>query len=177
MGNGAIIPIRHDNISCNPVPCFEKNQWFEGPVQSHSIAPCWTSAPPNSQDHGLADPGDASLSGNRNREPSTLNPKPKPLNPTHRLMLPEPRNPIYTGNWALGALFPRANAPLAAKYLYMDPVQGLCPYSILRGSWDSETRVISKVTILIPPIEVPITLVAKSHDPLSRTYGFGNSAP
>ena len=105
MGNGAIIPIRHDNISCNPVPCFEKNQWFEGPVQSHSIAPCWTSAPPNSQDHGLADPGDASLSGNRNREPSTLNPKPKPLNPTHRLMLPEPRNPIYTGNWALGLFF------------------------------------------------------------------------
>ena len=38
---------------------------------------------------------------------------------------------------------------------------------LLKGSWDLVTRVISKVTILISPINVVITLLTKSHDPLS----------
>ena len=38
---------------------------------------------------------------------------------------------------------------------------------VFRGSWDLVTRVISKATILIAPIKVLITLLTKSHDPLS----------
>ena len=41
-------------------------------------------------------------------------------------------------------------------------------FGVFRGSWDLVTRVISKVTILISPIKVVITLLTKSHDPLSR---------
>ena len=40
--------------------------------------------------------------------------------------------------------------------------------SLLRGSWDLVTRVIGKVTILITPIRVLITLLTKSHDHPSR---------
>ena len=39
---------------------------------------------------------------------------------------------------------------------------------ILKGSWDLVTRVIIRVTILIAPIKVLITLLTKSHDPPSR---------
>ena len=42
---------------------------------------------------------------------------------------------------------------------------------ILKGSWDLVTRVIIRVTILITPIKVLITLLTKSHDPPSRTLG------
>ena len=40
--------------------------------------------------------------------------------------------------------------------------------SLLRGSWDLVTRVIIKVTTLITPLRVLITLLTKSHDPPSR---------
>ena len=39
---------------------------------------------------------------------------------------------------------------------------------LLKGSWDLVTRVIVRVTILITPIKVLITLLTKSHDPTSR---------
>ena len=39
---------------------------------------------------------------------------------------------------------------------------------LLKGSWDLVTRVIIRVTILITPIKVLITLLTKSHDPPSR---------
>ena len=39
--------------------------------------------------------------------------------------------------------------------------------SLLGGSWDLVTRVISKVTLLITSIRVLITLLTKSHDPPS----------
>ena len=38
---------------------------------------------------------------------------------------------------------------------------------LLRGSWDLVTRVIIKVTTLITPLRVLITLLTKSHDPPS----------
>ena len=38
---------------------------------------------------------------------------------------------------------------------------------LLKGSWDLVTGVIIKVTILITPIRVLITLLTKSHDPPS----------
>ena len=40
--------------------------------------------------------------------------------------------------------------------------------NVLKGSWDLVTRVITRVTILITPIQVLITLLTKSHDPPSR---------
>ena len=43
-----------------------------------------------------------------------------------------------------------------------------CGPSLLKGSWDLATRVIIRVTILITPIKVLITLLTKSHDPPSR---------
>ena len=54
-----------------------------------------------------------------------------------------------------------------------DPTTG-----ILKVSWDLVTRVIIRVTILITPIKVVITLLTKSHDPpsiqiLRRTGGPG----
>ena len=39
--------------------------------------------------------------------------------------------------------------------------------TILKGSWDLVTRVIIKVTILITPVKVLITILTKSHDPPS----------
>ena len=39
---------------------------------------------------------------------------------------------------------------------------------LLKGSWDLVTGVIIKVTILITPIRVLITLLTKSHDPTSK---------
>ena len=39
--------------------------------------------------------------------------------------------------------------------------------SLLKGSWDLVARAIIRVTILIAPIQVLITLLAKSHDPPS----------
>ena len=39
---------------------------------------------------------------------------------------------------------------------------------LLRGSWDLVTRVIIKVTTLITPLRVLITLLTKSHDPPSK---------
>ena len=39
--------------------------------------------------------------------------------------------------------------------------------ALLKGSWDLVTRVIIRVTILITPIKVLITLLTKSHDPPS----------
>ena len=42
---------------------------------------------------------------------------------------------------------------------------------LLKGSWDLVTRVIIRVTILITPIQVLITLLTKSHDPPSRISG------
>ena len=39
---------------------------------------------------------------------------------------------------------------------------------LLKGSWDLVTRVIIRVTILITPIKVLITLLTRSHDPPSR---------
>ena len=43
------------------------------------------------------------------------------------------------------------------------------PYKdyILKGSWDLVTRVIIRVTILITPSKILITLLTKSHDPPS----------
>ena len=41
---------------------------------------------------------------------------------------------------------------------------------LLKGSWDLVTRVIIRVTILITPIKVLITLLTKSHDPPSMVY-------
>ena len=38
---------------------------------------------------------------------------------------------------------------------------------LLKGSWDLVTGVIIRVTILITPIKVLITLLTKSHDPPS----------
>ena len=49
-------------------------------------------------------------------------------------------------------------------------VQGFV--DLLKGSWDLVTRVIIRVTILITPIKVVITLLPKSHDPPSRVEGF-----
>ena len=46
------------------------------------------------------------------------------------------------------------------------PNKTLCEASILKGSWDLVTRAIIRVTILIIPIRVLTTLLAKSHDPL-----------
>ena len=40
-------------------------------------------------------------------------------------------------------------------------------FSLLRGSWDLVTRVIIKVTILITPLRVLITVLTKSHEPPS----------
>ena len=40
--------------------------------------------------------------------------------------------------------------------------------SLLGGSWDLVNKVINKVTILITPVKALITLLTKSHDPLSR---------
>ena len=42
---------------------------------------------------------------------------------------------------------------------------------ILKGSWDLVSRVIIRVTILITPIKVLITLLTKSHDPPSSSSG------
>ena len=39
--------------------------------------------------------------------------------------------------------------------------------AVLKGSWDLVTRVIIRVTILITPITILITLLTKSHDPPS----------
>ena len=39
---------------------------------------------------------------------------------------------------------------------------------VLRGSWDLVTRVLIKVTVLITPLRVLITLLTKSHDPPSN---------
>ena len=39
----------------------------------------------------------------------------------------------------------------------------------LKGSWDLVTRVIIRVTVLITPIKVLITLLTKSHDPPSMS--------
>ena len=39
--------------------------------------------------------------------------------------------------------------------------------SLLGGSWDLVNKVINKVTILITPVKALITLLTKSHDPLS----------
>ena len=47
----------------------------------------------------------------------------------------------------------------------------------LRGSWDLVTRDIRKVTILLTPVKVLITLVTKSHDPPSRSADHGRSHP
>ena len=41
-------------------------------------------------------------------------------------------------------------------------------FRLLKRSWDLVTRVIVRVTILITPIKVLITLLTKSHDPPSR---------
>ena len=41
---------------------------------------------------------------------------------------------------------------------------------LLKGSWDLVIRVIIRVTILITSIKVLITLLTKSHDPLSKDY-------
>ena len=44
-----------------------------------------------------------------------------------------------------------------------------CPWGfVLRGSWDFVTRVIIKVTTLITPLRVLITLLTRSHDPPSK---------
>ena len=43
----------------------------------------------------------------------------------------------------------------------------LSPGPVLKGSWDLVTRVIIRVTILVTPIKVLITLLTKSHDPPS----------
>ena len=40
----------------------------------------------------------------------------------------------------------------------------------LRGSWDLVTGVIIKVTTLITPLRVLITLLTKSHDPPRRVH-------
>ena len=42
--------------------------------------------------------------------------------------------------------------------------------ALLKGSWDLVTRVIIRVTILITPIKVLITLLTKSHDPPSGQF-------
>ena len=42
---------------------------------------------------------------------------------------------------------------------------------VLKGSWDLVTTVIIRVTILITPIKVLITLLTKSHDPPSSHSG------
>ena len=39
------------------------------------------------------------------------------------------------------------------------------PQALLKGSWDLVNRVIIRVSILIAPNKVLITLLAKSHDP------------
>ena len=44
---------------------------------------------------------------------------------------------------------------------------------LLRGSRDLVTRVIIKVTTLITPLRVLITLLTKSHDPPSRVQAVG----
>ena len=53
-----------------------------------------------------------------------------------------------------------------------DTELGVGDERLLRGSWDFVTRVIIKVTTLITPLRVLITLLTKSHDPPSRVYGF-----
>ena len=52
---------------------------------------------------------------------------------------------------------------------------GLCVrgFSVLKGSWDLVTGVIIRVTMLITPIKVLITLLTKSHDPPSRVWYLG----
>ena len=46
-------------------------------------------------------------------------------------------------------------------------------FSVLKGSWDLVTGVIIRVTMLITPIKVLITLLTKSHDPPSRVWYLG----
>ena len=49
---------------------------------------------------------------------------------------------------------------------YMEAPLLPCPGTqTLKGSWDLVTRVIIRVTILITPVKVLITLLSKSHDP------------
>ena len=47
---------------------------------------------------------------------------------------------------------------------------------VLKGSWDLVTRVIIRVTILITPIKVLITLLTKSHDPPSKPVCYTGGA-
>ena len=48
---------------------------------------------------------------------------------------------------------------------------------VLRGSWDLVTRVTIKVTTLITPLRVLLTLLTQSHDPPSRvSVGFVQDA-
>ena len=47
--------------------------------------------------------------------------------------------------------------------------------ALLKGSWDLVTEVIIRVTILITPIKVLITLLTKSHDPPSKVAAAGSS--
>ena len=51
----------------------------------------------------------------------------------------------------------------------------LCVLTLLEGSWDLVSGVINKVTILITPIKVLITLLTKSHDPPSSRKAPGTS--
>ena len=57
------------------------------------------------------------------------------------------------------------------RHLRPELGRGQARFPVLKGSWDLVTRVFIRVTILITPIKVLITLLTKSHDPPSRTIG------
>ena len=54
--------------------------------------------------------------------------------------------------------------------------RGLEGISILGGSWDLVSKVISTLIGVISIVTLIITLVTKSHDPLSRVYNQGSKA-
>ena len=61
-----------------------------------------------------------------------------------------------------------------ARFRHLEKCSGLWGSGVLEGSWDLVTRVIIRVTILITPIKVLITLLTKSDDPPSMgVYNFG----
>ena len=61
---------------------------------------------------------------------------------------------------------------IVAVLLRLNPSCEVPDGLLLKGSWDLVTRVIIRVTILITPIKVLITLLTKSHDPPSRGWRF-----
>ena len=81
----------------------------------------------------------------------------------------------YVGNWdqlGLGFLQMKCilGEGLTLEGLFFSGWQGI----LIKESWDLVTRDMIRVTILITPIRVLITLLTKPHDPPS-SWGIGES--